>query len=312
MAQARIATVIVQCPSWPGTKAFELRAADRQDAARSRQRRPFSPRQHDEYGGQQPQHQRQKRHDPCHPVETGAGRSGQHRGTVFLHEVLQRQIIVLAAIETRHEFAAHAIRISAAHVVAFQQNLAAAADAHQPVAQTVEARSFVTGAEEGEHGQGEQRRLKNARHGIGQRLHNFRFQILDFRLSIPSHCSSACRRSNLKSAIFNLKSPHSVSRPCRSGFDSRRSRHTHGQPHSESAPARVPPIMIRTPTQIHITSGFRWALMMGRAGRLVEPFVGQVEIFFDRRTNSGQGLRLLAGLVKAPLGIHGRRPVCRP
>jgi hypothetical protein len=85
-----------------------------------------------------------------------------------LHEVLERQIIVLTAIETRNEFPAHPVRIGAAHVVTFQQNLAAPADTHQPMAETVEARSFIPGAEEGEQGQGEQRRLKSTRHGIGQ------------------------------------------------------------------------------------------------------------------------------------------------
>ena len=141
MAQARIATVIFQCPFLPGTKTIKLRAAR---PARPAPAPPapgrFFPRQHDQYGGQQPQHQRQKRHDPCHPIEPGASGSGQNRGTVFLYEVLQRQIVVLSAIQARNKFAAHPVRISAAHVIAFQQNLAAAADAHQPVAQTVEAR----------------------------------------------------------------------------------------------------------------------------------------------------------------------------
>ena len=41
-------------------------------------------------------------------------------------------------------------------------------------------------------------------------------------------------------------------------------------------------------------------------GGFVEPFIGQVKILFDRRANSGERLRLLAGLVKAPLRIHRR------
>ena len=91
-----------------------------------------------------------------------------------------------AAVEARNQLATHAIGISAAHVVTFQKNLVAATDAHQSVTKTVEASSVVTGAEEGKYAQAEYSRVKNTRHPIGQRLHNFRLQILDFRLSIPS------------------------------------------------------------------------------------------------------------------------------
>jgi hypothetical protein len=70
-------------------------------------------------------------------------------------------------------------------MVAFEQNLVAAADAHQTMTKAVEACPVVTGAEEGEHGQAEQSCLKDAKHGMGQRLHNFRLQILDFRFVDP-------------------------------------------------------------------------------------------------------------------------------
>ncbi len=189
MMQVRVATVIGRCPSWPESRKRSSSAPLTGKTAASERPAPaVFPGQHDKDGGHQAQHKGQKRHDPRDPVEAGGGRRGQHRGTVFLYEVLQRQIVVFAAIETRHEFAAHAVGISAADVVALEQDLAAATDAHQLVAQTVEACPFVAGAEEGKHGQAEQYRLQAARRGIGQRLHNFRFS---FSRSVVGRQSSA-------------------------------------------------------------------------------------------------------------------------
>ena len=48
------------------------------------------------------------------------------------------------------EFAAHAVGVLAAYVIALQQNLAAAADAHQVMAQIFEAGVFVADTHEGE------------------------------------------------------------------------------------------------------------------------------------------------------------------
>src|SRR6266404_8898266 len=243
-------------------KALKFAAADRQDAAGRGQRRPFSPRQHDEDGAQQAQDQRQKRHDPGHPVKTGAGRGGQNRGAVFLHEVLQGQIVVLAAIQSSHKFVAHAVGVGAAHVVAFQQNLVAATDAHQSVTKTVEASSVVTGAEEGKYAQAEYSRLKNTRHPIGQRLHNFRFSISDY-LSIAVCYWLGRQHPNLRFAILNLKSLRDQSpAPTGAGWIRAGAVTRTGAALGIRA-SIVPPIMINTPTQIHMTSGFRWALMMG-------------------------------------------------
>ena len=96
-------------------------------------------------------------YDPCGAVETGGGRRGEHRGSVFLHEGLLYEAVAIAAGDGGHEFVAHAVGIGAADVVAFEQDLAATADAHELMAEFVEASAGIAGAGEGENGGGEDR-----------------------------------------------------------------------------------------------------------------------------------------------------------
>ncbi len=56
---------------------------------------------------------------------------------------MQREIVIVAAIDRGHQFRAHAVGVGTAHVIAFQQNLVAAADTHHAMAEIVEARGLV-------------------------------------------------------------------------------------------------------------------------------------------------------------------------
>jgi hypothetical protein len=92
---------------------------------------------------------------------TGGG-GGEDGGSVFLHERLLDQAVAVAAADGGHQFVAHAVGVGAADVVALQQNLVAAADAHHLMADFVEARGRVAGAEQGEDGEGEQAAVEAA------------------------------------------------------------------------------------------------------------------------------------------------------
>ena len=94
--------------------------------------------------------------DPGGAIEAGGGGRGEHRGAVFLHEGLFDQAVAVAAADGGHQFVAHAVGVGAADVVAFEQNLVAAADAHELVADFVEASGGIAGAGQGEHGEGQQ------------------------------------------------------------------------------------------------------------------------------------------------------------
>jgi len=63
------------------------------------------------------------------------------------------QAVAVAAAEGGHQFVAHAIGIGAAHVIAFEKNLVAAANAHHLMAKFVEARGGISGADESEDGE---------------------------------------------------------------------------------------------------------------------------------------------------------------
>ena len=58
--------------------------------------------------------------------------------------------VIVAVIERVHEFAAHALRVIAAYVIAFEKNLAAPADAHQAMSEIFEASRFIASAKQGE------------------------------------------------------------------------------------------------------------------------------------------------------------------
>ena len=79
------------------------------------------------------------------PVAVGAASTV---GPVFLHEGLLDKAVAVATRDGGHEFVAHAVGIGAADVVAFEQNLAAAADAHQLMAELVETSAGIAGAGE--------------------------------------------------------------------------------------------------------------------------------------------------------------------
>ncbi len=100
--------------------------------------------------------------DPGGAIEALVGGRGEHGGAVFLHEGLLDQAVAVAAGDGGHQFVAHAVGVGAADVVAFEQNLVAAADAHQLVAEIVEAGSGIAGADEGEDGEPEQATMESA------------------------------------------------------------------------------------------------------------------------------------------------------
>jgi len=70
-------------------------------------------------------------------------------------EGLFDQAVAVSAGQAGHEFVAHAVGVWAADVVALQQNLMAAADAHQLVAKFAEAGGWIAGAHQGKNSDGE-------------------------------------------------------------------------------------------------------------------------------------------------------------
>ena len=102
----------------------------------------------------QPEDQHKIRRDPGDAVESGLGGRGHHGSAIFLDERLQGEIVIVAAIHRGNQFRSHAVGIGASDVIAFQQNLVAAADAHHAMAKIVEAGGFVPGTEQGEEGEG--------------------------------------------------------------------------------------------------------------------------------------------------------------
>jgi hypothetical protein len=118
--------------------------------------------------------------DPCGAIEARGGGGGKDRGAVFLDERLLHQAVAIAAGNGGHEFVAHAIGIGAADVVAFEQDLAAAADAHQLVADFLETGGRIAGTGESENSEGEQDAVESAAEdGMWGRHH---LGTLDFRL----------------------------------------------------------------------------------------------------------------------------------
>jgi hypothetical protein len=73
---------------------------------------------------------------------------------------LQRHVVVVTPVDGRNQFGAHAVGVGTSDVVAFQQDLVAAADTHHPVAEIVDAGGLVASAEEGENGHGQQEQMK--------------------------------------------------------------------------------------------------------------------------------------------------------
>ena len=90
-----------------------------------------------------------KGHDPRGAIKASGRGRGEDRGAVFLHEGLLDEAVAVSAGDGGHEFVAHAVGIGAADVVALEQDLSATADAHQLMAELVEASAGIAGAGEG-------------------------------------------------------------------------------------------------------------------------------------------------------------------
>src|SRR5262249_25649270 len=91
----------------------------------------------------QPDHTQSKREirdDPGDAVESAAGGRDENRGPVFLDKRLESEVVAFRAVNARCKLAAHAVRISTTYVVTLEQHLVATANAHQLMAELIEAR----------------------------------------------------------------------------------------------------------------------------------------------------------------------------
>src|ERR1700683_4762797 len=111
------------------------------------------PRSNHRKDREESEKQRHKRHDPCGAIESRSARRSQHRWSVFLYESWLHQAVPIPAADGGHKFISHAIGIGAADMVTLQQNLVAAANAHELMTDFVEAGRGIAGA--GEHEDGE-------------------------------------------------------------------------------------------------------------------------------------------------------------
>ena len=88
--------------------------------------------------------------DPGDVVETAANGSGEHGGAVLGDEPVEDAAVGQAGGDFGAELVDLAVGVGAADVVALEEDLAAAADAHELVADGVEARGGCAGAEHGD------------------------------------------------------------------------------------------------------------------------------------------------------------------
>src|SRR5207248_11650436 len=112
---------------------------------------PFSPHANDENNQAYANHDYQIRHDPRKPVEAAIGWDGEHGCPVIQNEPLQHAVVGFSAINCRHQFVAHSRRVTAANVIALEQNLIAAADTHHLMAKAVDAHGVIACAEQQQH-----------------------------------------------------------------------------------------------------------------------------------------------------------------
>src|SRR5579872_1411304 len=153
--------------------------------------------------------QQDKGHDPGRAVEAFAGGSGEDGRPVFLHEGLFDEAVAIAAGDGGHEFVAHAVGVGAADVVAFEKNLVAAADAHELVAEFVEACGRIAGSHEREDGETEDAALEQAaEQRVGFHRHHLRFDSVPPRLKAMFALACAAR-VNLYSFPSSASSPMS-------------------------------------------------------------------------------------------------------
>src|SRR5581483_18051 len=151
-----------------------------------------------------------------------------HYRSVLLNEALQDQVVVVALIQTGHEFSPHAVRVGTADVVTLQQDLAAPAHAHHAVPEVVESRSLVACAHEQNNNGGEHRKLEpTGNSGFPEEL----------RHQSPAPTGAACTRARAVTRTGAALGTSAV---------------------------MVPKTMMTRPIQIQGTIGLICALMIGR------------------------------------------------
>ena len=85
-------------------------------------------------------------------LKPSAGGAASEVGPYFSHKGGKDRLVAVAPVDAGHQFLAHPIGVWAADVVALQQELVAAAAAHDLVAQLVEARAGICGGSRQNHG----------------------------------------------------------------------------------------------------------------------------------------------------------------
>ena len=112
------------------------------------------------------------------PVVVGAASTV---GPYFCTNACSTRLSLSPRVTAAMQFVAHAVGVGAADVVAFEQDLSAAADAHELMAEFVEASGGVAGAGEGEHSGSQDRAVEDAAEGrieFGRINFDFRSCIL--------------------------------------------------------------------------------------------------------------------------------------
>jgi len=122
----------------------------------------FFPGSNDQDDGGQAEAEGEKWNDPCGAIEAGVGWGCEDDGSVFLYEALLDQAVAIAAGDCGHQFVAHAVGVGAADVIAFEEDLIAAANAHQLMAEILEARGGIAGADKGEDGEAKRDAVQGA------------------------------------------------------------------------------------------------------------------------------------------------------
>src|ERR1019366_6180258 len=97
--------------------------------------RAHAPALHKDPGAEQAKDEQRGGHDPGDDVELREHGRGEGGGTVFVLEGGEDDVVRVAVVDGGAEFGEHAIGIGAADVVALDEDLGAAADAHQLVAE---------------------------------------------------------------------------------------------------------------------------------------------------------------------------------
>src|SRR5580704_433665 len=94
------------------------------------------------------------RNNPGGQVEAFCRRLGKNGWTIFLHESLQGEVIRFVAGDALIEFLEHTVRVGASYMVAGGQNLIAAADAHELLAEGPGTSGFLGARGRGDRAQG--------------------------------------------------------------------------------------------------------------------------------------------------------------